>query len=160
MLRLIDRNPWSVPVGASVVTAVLVMLAHPILGVAASFTSGSLRQQVYGSLTGSSSSLLGFLIAAVTILAAFGKRPTQSAQDQRREEALARARTKLVMLLLTAAVFMLIILVAASLALAASNSPDRLYFADALIVSSAAGAVTGLLYGSIGLGLAVAERAR
>ncbi len=160
MLGIVDRNPWSLPVVVFVVGTLAARLLHPILGISASFTSGALRQQVYSSLTGTSSALLGFLIAAVTILAAFGKRPTTTQADQRREEALAVARTRLVMALLAAAFFMLVILITATIALASSNYPDRLELADAVIIGGCAAGAVGLLYGGIGLGLAVAERSR
>ena len=160
MLRWVDRHPWSVPVSIFVLATVIARFSQPLFGVTASFTCGPLRQQVYSSLTGASSALLGFLIAAVTILAAFGKRPTTTLADQHREEALALARMRLVLVLLAAAFFMLVVLVTASIALASSNYPDRLNFADATILGGVAAGVAGILYGGLGLGLAVAERAR
>lgn len=159
MLRVVDRQPWVLPVGTLVLVTAAASLA-PLLGIYASFTSGPLRQQVYTSLAGTSSALLGFLIAAVTILAAFGRRPTSTLADQQREESLARARTRLVGALLAAALCMLAVLVASTLALSASNHPGRLVFADALIIGGSSGGFFGILYGGFGLGLAVAERAR
>jgi len=159
MLNAVDRRPWIVPLVVFVLVCSFALVwsrfAPPL-----SFTSGALRQQVYSSLTGSSSSLLGFLIAAVTILAAFGKRPTAVLADQRREEALAHARTRLVVVLLTTALMMLVVLLTASTALVLSNSPDRLVLADAVILGASAGGVLGLIYSCFGLGLAVAERSR
>jgi amino acid transporter len=159
MLNAVDRRPWLVPLVIFIVACSFALVwscfKQPL-----SFTNGPLRQQVYSSLTGSSSSLLGFLLAAVTILAAFGRRSTTTLADQRREEALARARTRLVIVLLTTALLMLVLLLAASTALTLSNSSNRLVLADAVILGAAIGGVAGLVYGCLGLGLAVAERSR
>lgn len=159
MFKALDRRPWTVPAVVFVLTAAALLVLR-LFGIFVSFTSSGLRAQFYSSVTGSSSSLLGFLIAAVTILAAFGKRQTSIPQEQRREQALADARTRLVVVLLAAALSMLVTLVSASLALAGSGSPDRLLILDMLIVSGAAAGIMGITYGGIGLALAVAERAR
>lgn len=159
MLTAIDQRPWTVPVGVVAVAGIAATIWPVAFGVPISFTDGPLRQQVYSSLAGSSSSLLGFLIAAVTILAAFGKRPTSNPADQARESALAIARTKLVVVLLTAAVCMLAVLVAATLALASANFPGRLYLLDGILLAGTSAGVSGIILGGLGLGFAVAERA-
>ena len=158
MIKWLDEHPWFVPVLAAAAAGAVAILYPHLTDSSLSFTNSSVRQQVYGSLAGSSSSLLGFLLAAVTVLAAFGKRSSGTPQARIREDRLAVARTKLVVLLLVAAFFMFVVLVSASLALALSSQPGQLALLDGLIISSVAGGLVGLVFGCIALGLAVAER--
>lgn len=160
MITWLDEHPWFVPVSVFALAGAASVAYTYIADTSLSFTNSALRQQVYASLTGSSSSLLGFLIAAVTVLAAFGKRPTRTPQERVREDRLAIARTKLVILLLVAAFFMLVVLLSASLALSLSNQSGELALLDGIILSSAAAGVVGLVHGGLALGLAVAERGR
>src|SRR4051812_8305004 len=88
---------------------------RPILLSAMSPTN---RQPIYASLTGSSSSLLGFAIAAVAILSAFRPRTRKSEAAKIAERRVAAARDRLVISLLATSMFLLVLLVASSLAIA------------------------------------------
>jgi uncharacterized membrane protein YjgN (DUF898 family) len=158
MWRTIDRNLWTLPLLVFVLSGGLVVIFDWRFHLPISFTSTPLRQQFYSSLTGSSSSLLGFLIAAVTIIAAFGRRYQATASEGRREDALATARAQIIILLLIAAMLMLFVLLAATVALSMSNSPNRLYVLDGLIIASSTAALVGVVTGAVALGLAVIER--
>jgi len=114
------------------------------------------RQQVYGSLTGSSSALLGLALAAVAILAAFGPRPDPTG----REPKLAHARTLLVGSLFAASFFLLVILVDATLALAMDARSTGNIAIVTILESSILASVVGLLLGGLGLALVIKERAQ
>lgn len=160
MWRAIDRNLWCLPVILFALSISLVTILNWRFHVVASFTYSPLRQQVYSSLAGSSSSLLGFLIAAITIIAAFGRRHQTIVEEIRRERILAAARAQIVILLLVAATFILFVLLASTIALSASNAPNRLYVLDGLILSSSIAALVGIITGAAALSLAVIERGR
>jgi cytochrome b561 len=160
MWKAIDRQLWSVPVAIFGLTFAAVMALRGFSGVSFTFTNSPVRQQVYSSLAESSSALLGFLIAAVTILAAFGRKAATNPEEIRRENALAEARTRLVGLLLVVALLMLTLLITASVALSLSDRNDSLFIADTILVAGSFAGLVGLALGGIGLGLAVAERGK
>jgi hypothetical protein len=118
------------------------------------------RQQIYSSLTGSSSVVFGIAFAAVAILAAFGPRPATSGEQIRNEAALARARANLVGSLLAASCFLLVVLITATLALAVDSRPIGNSAITTLIESSIAASVLGLFISGLGLALVIAERSR
>jgi hypothetical protein len=122
---------------------------------AATPTAG--RQQVYSSLTGSSSALLGLALAAVAILAAFSPRPAvlNGAQNEVR---LARARANLVGSLLVASFFLLVVLVTATVGLAVNSKQPGNWLVITLIEAAAIASILGLLLSGIGLALVIAER--
>lgn len=162
MVRWVDRNLWSIPV----VTFILIeacmitwqgFVDEPIL--LARATPGT-RQAIYSSLTGSSSALLGFSIAAVTILAAFGQKQHSLETAQILERHLSEARNRLMGALLTASLFLLLLLVTATCALAIDSEKVGSSIINALIFGSAGASLLGLVVGGLGLALAVVERSR
>lgn len=128
----------------------------PVLLAAVPLTA---RQQVYTSLTGSSSALLGLALAAVAILAAFGPRPAPAGQS-RREAQLARARTNLIGALLAASFFLLVLLITATVALAMDARVSGNGAVTSLIESAGTASVVGLILSGLGLTLVIAERSR
>ena len=158
----IDRHLWSVPILVFLVTelALLVWSATsrgPVLLAAAPADS---RQQIYSSLTGSSSVLLGLALAAVAILTAFGPRAARAGVQARSETQLARARTTLVGSLLVASFFLLVVLITATLALAVDSKHIGNGAITTIIEGSVVASVLGLLIGGLGLALVIAERSQ
>lgn len=161
-LRWIDRNHWFVPVLFFVGSGLLLIIwcarsRGPIL---ISDLAVPVRQQMYSSLTGTSSSLLGFIMAAVAILAAFGPRSTGSPNMQESEKKFARARGRIIISLLVTGVFLLVVLVTASLALATDTRANGNSAILVILASSSIAGVLGLLLSGLGLSLAVIERSR
>jgi hypothetical protein len=162
MIRWVDRNHWSVSAFffmASVLTFTVwsMRAGKPILLAGA---TAATRQQVYSSLTGTSSSLLGFTVAAVAILAAFGPRATRTEATEQTEARFAKARSRIIVSLLITSAFLLVLLVSASLALATDSKPNGNSLINVLLLSSATGGTFGLLVSGLGLSLAVIERSR
>lgn len=117
------------------------------------------RHDLYGSLAGSSSALLGFALAAVAILAAFGPRETQSAATAAHERKMAKARLDLVKCLLSSSVTLAALLVCSTLGLAVDSRRRGIVALGDATASLATASLIGLLVGCAGLALAVAERA-
>jgi hypothetical protein len=160
--RWIDRNLWSVPVLVFLTLQLALSVwsatrRTPVLLASAPLTA---RQQVYTSLTGSSSALLGLALAAVAILAAFGPRPAHAGEQARDETRLARARIGLIGALLAASFFLLVVLITATLALAVDSKPTGNSAITTLIESAGAASVVGLIISGLGLALVIAERSR
>lgn len=160
--RWVDRNLWSVPVlvffflelALSVWSATS---RTPVLLAAAPMSA---RQQVYASLTSSSSALLGLALAAVAILAAFGPRPVHAGQQARGEARLARARAGLIGALLAASFFLLVVLITSTVALAVDAKATGNCTVTTLIESAGVASVIGLVLSGLGLALVIAERSR
>lgn len=159
--RRADRNLWSIPVLVFIILEATITVwsaisPAPVLLAAVPLTA---RQQVYTSLTGSSSALLGLALAAVAILAAFGPRPAPAGQS-RREAQLARARTNLIGALLAASFFLLVLLITATVALAMDARVSGNGAVTSLIESAGTASVVGLILSGLGLTLVIAERSR
>ncbi|MEY9871223.1 hypothetical protein ABH931_000688 [Streptacidiphilus sp. MAP12-33] len=118
------------------------------------------RQQVYSSLTGSSSGLLGFALAAVAILAVFGQRSVEGQAAKRREEDLANARMNVIGTFLSSSLMLLIVLVVSTIGIAADSKRYGNLVISNLAFCAACSAAIGLLLGGLGMGLAVLERNR
>jgi hypothetical protein len=162
VLKWLDRHLWSVPILVFLVAELALSVwsatsRSPVLLAAAHTAS---RQQIYSSLTGSSSALLGLALAAVAILAAFGPRPARAGQQTQNEAGLARARTNLVGSLLVASFFLLVILITATLALAVDSRHIGNSAVTTIIEASVVASVLGLLLSGLGLALVVAERSQ
>jgi len=160
--RWVDRNLWSVPVLVFLILELALSLwsaasRTPVLLAAVPLTA---RQQVYASLTGSSSALLGFALAAVAILAAFGPRPVHAGERAREEARLARARAGLIGSLLTASFFLLVVLIAATVALPVDTRATGNSAITAVLEGAGAASVVGLVVSGLGLALVIAERSR
>jgi|SRR3984957_15136794 len=153
----IDRNLWSVPVIVflSVWAATVLWSAassKPVLLAAAAVAS---RQAVYSSLTGSAGAFFAAALAVVAILVVFPRLSETSA-----EQALARARARVVSVLLAASGFLVTVVVVATTAMAIDAKPIGNTVITSLIEASAAASVIGLLVGGFGLALVIVERSR
>ncbi len=159
-LKWIDRNLWSIPVLAFLASELALSLwsAESRTPVLLAGASPAAREQVYASLTGSSSALLGLALAAVAILVAFGPRPVRTGEKAQAEKRLARARVTLVGPLLAAAFFLLVILTTATLALAVDSKHLGNGAITTIIEGAVVASVLGLLISGLGLALVIAER--
>jgi hypothetical protein len=172
MKDFLDRNMWVFPVSMFVVceiilTAWAVISDPPILLSAA---KPEVRQQFYSSLTGTSSSLLGFSVASVAILAALAPRKRDNdgyyqhgsprLEGQVSETDLAEARGFVAVTLLVTSFFLLLLLITASVALSLQPKHSASPWLTNLTLGSAMASLTGLIFGVLGLALAVIERAR
>lgn len=162
VLRWVDRNLWLIPLVVFLLAALglSVWSAESRTPVLLAAASRATRQQVYSSLTGSASALLGLALAAVAILVAFGPRLDRPGQATESEVRLARARTNIAGSLLTASFFLLVILVTATAALAVDAKHAGNNAVAAIIGASGIASVLGLLVGGLGLALVIVERSR
>jgi hypothetical protein len=161
-LKWLDRHLWSIPV----ITFAIVLMAFTVWAGASdrpvliSALGAMHRQQLYSSLTGTAGSLLGFSIASVTILAAFGPRATTGRADSAREERLAKARSDVMILLLVTSGFLLALLISGSLSLAMDTAQTGSQVASVSVASLSLASVTGLLVSGFAMTLVVVERSR
>ncbi len=112
------------------------------------------RGDLYSSLSSSSGALLGFTIAAVAVLVAFGG-PASRAP---REVNVDVARRKLVSVLLITAAFLGLTLVLSTIALGVDRAAAGHEWLEHLTLSAAAASAVGLAIGGLGFTLAVLER--
>lgn len=162
MIKWIDRNLWSVPVAFFILavsgfTIAQVECGHPLL---LSSAQAAARQSLYSSLAGTSSSLLGFVIAAVAVLAAFTPREVESSRGRMQEKLLAKARTQLITALLSTSFFLLMVLITSSLALVVDLHKVGNPTLTTIILGSVISSVVGLTIGGLGLALAIIEYSR
>ncbi|MGC5363058.1 hypothetical protein ACPXCE_15460 [Streptomyces sp. DT24] len=118
------------------------------------------RKDIYSSLTGSSSGLLGFALAAVAIMAAFGRRSGESQEIRERENNLADARVGISKVLLVTSILLMVLLVAATVAIGADRGKVGNFSLTSIVVSSAVSSLIGLLVSGAGLTLSLMERSR
>lgn len=161
IFRWLDRNPWLVPILVFLAAGLALGIwsadsTKPVLLATAPLAA---RQQVYTSLTGSSSALLGLALAAVAILTAFAPRQSRAGQSDASETRLAHARTNLIGSLLMASFFLLVILVTATAAIAVDAAAGNSVIMT-IIEGSGAASIVGLLMSGLGLALVIAERSR
>jgi hypothetical protein len=164
LLSWLDRHLWTVPILTFVAAEIGLSIAQAAMSGPALIaqTQPSIRQQIYSSLTGSSSSLLGFLIAAVAILAAFGPRTTSRVDrdSAHRERSLAGARSQLMSFMLTTSFFLLVVLVGSSLGLAIDARTVGNPVFCCVVLGGVLASVVGILISGFALALAVVERSR
>jgi len=158
----IDRNLWVVPTIMFLLVEVALFIwskasSKPFL---LSSLAPSLRQPVYSSLTGTASALLGFVIAAVAILAAFGPRTPKTASAQALEKQIAAARDRIVALFLVTAVFLLLVLVVATIGIATDTRKVGNPVINLFTMGGSAASLFGLLVSGATVTLAVLERSR
>lgn len=115
---------------------------------------GTARSDMYSSLSSSSGALLGFTIAAVAVLVAFGGPASPGA----REANIGGARRKLVGVLLVTATFLASTLVLSTIALGVDRAAAGHEWLQHLTLASAGASVVGLAVGGLGFTLAVLER--
>ncbi|MEU8048357.1 hypothetical protein [Micromonospora haikouensis] len=175
MKDFLDRNMWVFPVitfvASEAILIIWVLISDaPILLSAA---RPEIRQQFYSSLTGTSSSLLGFSVASVAILAAFAPRKKSDEpaggypqagyvrlEGQISEADLANARGYVAVTLLVTSFFLLLLLIIATLALSLQPKHNANAALTSLTLGTAMASLVGLVFGVLGLALAVIERAR
>jgi hypothetical protein len=112
------------------------------------------RSDLYSSLSSSSGALLGFTIAAVAVLIAFGG----PASPAPREANLDAARRKLVGVLLVTAAFLGSALALSTIALGVDRAAAGHEWLEHLTLSAAVASAIGLAIGGLGFTLAVLER--
>ncbi|HEY1211990.1 MAG TPA: hypothetical protein VGE93_00020 [Bryobacteraceae bacterium] len=159
MLKRLDKSLWLLPIGLFLLAEITLCgfyFANDSLLIAA--IGPSTRKDLYSSLTGSSAALLGFVLAAVTILASFGLRDTKSAESHRREVRMTSARTIIVKCLLATAALLMLILICATVGLAIDVKKHGNIGLTSLTASASFGSLVGILVSGGGLTLAVMER--
>jgi hypothetical protein len=159
-MKALDRHIWVVPTAVFVIVELVIVIIRlwGIADISIADHSPGVRQQVYSSLAGTSSSLLGFTIAAVAIIAAFSPRKRGLSDSNTSEKALARARDRLIIALLAASAFFLVVLLASSVGLVVDVGNVSNPVISSIIVGSGSASVVGLLIGGFGLALAIIER--
>lgn len=169
MLRLLrrtgnwlDRHLWVLPFGVFALTQFSLTALHLLDKEALLLATVDLesRKEIYSSLTGSSSGLCGFALAAVAIMAAFGRRAANTQEARQREERLANARVGISKVLLATSLFLMVILFTATIAIGIDDGKVGNFALTSVIVSSAVASILGLLLSGAGLTLSLMERSR
>ncbi len=162
VLKWLDRNLWAIPFIAFLLASpsIAIWSAGSRRPVFLAHLPAATRQQLYSSLCGTSSALLGFTVAAVAILTAFGPRTSSPANRNTLERQMTRARGYVSLVLLVTNVFLLMVLITASTALAIDTRAIGNPFVNVLLSSSAVASLVGLLVSGLGLTLVVIERGR
>ncbi|MEU9973715.1 hypothetical protein [Streptomyces sp. NPDC051014] len=159
MAAKLNRNWWVIPIitfiGAEAASVVMQTITGPRLMGA---IKPDLRKDIYSSLTGSSSGLLGFALAAVAILAAFAPKVDATGRDRRREQNLARARNDIAKCLLVTSAFLMMVLVASTVAIGADVSQKANVPISTVVVSAGFASLVGLLISGLGVTLSILER--
>ncbi|MPY61519.1 hypothetical protein [Streptomyces spongiae] len=158
----IDRHLWALPILIFLIAEVGFIVAHVLRDGAflLARVDAENRKEIYSSLTGSSSGLLGFALAAVAIMAAFGRRTASTPDEHNRENQLADARVGISKILLATSLLLMIILVTATLAIGVDDSKTGSFALTSIIMSAAISSVIGLLVSCAGLTLSLAERSQ
>lgn len=161
-VRWFDRNLWATPLTLFIAAeAILIPLQlNSEKGVLIEAISEDARGDLYSSLSGSSSGLLGFALAAVAILAVFSPRRTESRAARIREENLATARVKVIGTLLTTSLMLLAVLIASTMGIALDSGKRGNPILGNLVFCCSLSAAIGLLLGGLGMGLSVLEKNR
>jgi hypothetical protein len=162
VISWLDKHLWILPVTFFAVPEIILVIlrysSHRRVFLNA--ISAADRQNIYSSLTGSSSGLLGFALAAVAILAAFGRKATQSQADRTRENALADARLGISKVLLATSFFLMVVLICATVGMGVDNSKVGNFVLASVIFSSSLSSLIGILVSGAGLTLSLVERSR
>lgn len=157
-----DRNLWVLPILTFLLAEIALLVYHNTVGdpLLLAKIKPENRKEIYSSLTGSSSGLLGFALAAVAIMAAFGRRSVNMQEDRQRENQLADARVGISKILLATSIFLMAILVTATVAIGIDDQKSGSFVLTSIITSSVASSLIGLLVSCAGLVLSLAERSR
>jgi hypothetical protein len=158
----IGSNLWVIPVAVFVVGEVALIsvaawVENPILLAA---VKPDLRKDIYSSLTGSSSGLLGFCLAAVAILAAFAPRRDDRPAARRREREMAEARSDIAKCLLVTSLFLMLILGFSTVGIGADVKEHGNVVIAGTVMSSALAGVSGILISGLGVTLSILERSQ
>jgi hypothetical protein len=164
LFKWFDRNFWALPAAAFVFSEAALIVwelldRNPIL---LSSAKPEVRQQVYSSLSSTSSSLLGFSIASVAILTAFSPRQSARSSDgtEPTEAQVSEARGRVSVALLSASVFLLLLLVVTSYALSQDAEDNGSRLITFTVMGASLASLVGLVAGGFGLYFAVLERTR
>jgi hypothetical protein len=162
MAKWLDRHLWILPfvIFAAVEAAMIAVRYWKSKEFFLAAVDADSRKEIYSSLTGSSSGLLGFALAAVAIMVAFGRRAAGTPEVRARENRLAEARVGISKVLLVTSVFLMIILVTATVAIGVDDGKTGSFPLTSIIVASAVSSLTGLLVSGAGLTLSLMERSR
>ncbi len=154
--RRLDRHWWvlivAMFVGSEIGLTVWAQLSDGPTLLARADKAG--RSDVYSSLSSSSGALLGFTIAAVAVLTAFGG----PASPGPREANIIAARRKLSGILLVTAAFLGATLALSTIALGVDRDTAGHEWLEHLTVTTAGASAVGLAIGGLGFALAVLER--
>lgn len=160
--RWIDRHLWVLPLGIFLLTELGLITAYCIQGDAPLLARVGTdnRKDIYSSLTGTSSGLLGFTLAAVAIMAAFGKRVANTPDEQTRENNLAGARVGISKIMLSTSILLMIILVAATLAIGIDGGKTGSFTLTSVITAAGVSSVVGIIVSCAGLTLSLVDRSQ
>jgi hypothetical protein len=158
----LDKHLWTLPFLAFLLSDATLIAIHYFYSTKffLAAVEAENRKEIYSSLTGSSSGLLGFALAAVAIMAAFGRRPTASQENRNRENQLANARVGISKVLLSTSVFLMTILVTATVGIGIDDDKVGSFPITTIITASSASSLIGLLVSGAGLTLSLMERSR
>ncbi|WP_406453650.1 hypothetical protein OG782_22385 [Streptomyces sp. NBC_00876] len=117
-----------------------------------------LRKDIYSSLTGSSSGLLGFALAAVAILSAFAPKVDAQGTNRRKEREMAEARSDIAKCLLVTSLFLMVLLVVSTIGIGVDAEKGGNRLISSLILSAAFSSLVGLLISGLGVTLSILER--
>jgi cytochrome bd-type quinol oxidase subunit 2 len=159
LVEKINRNWWIFPILAFIGAATCLSLASAFGGTyLLAAVKPDLRKDIYSSLTGSSSGLLGFALAAVAILAAFAPKIDAQGRNRRKEEELAEARSDIAKCLLVTSAFLMVILVASTIGIGADAGREGNPVLSVLVVAAGFASLIGLLISGLGVTLSILER--
>ncbi|MFD8332036.1 hypothetical protein ACFV42_05140 [Streptomyces solisilvae] len=155
----VNRNWWIFPIVAFIGAATCLSLVSVFGGTyLLAAVKPDLRKDIYSSLTGSSSGLLGFALAAVAILAAFAPKIDAQGRNRRKEEELAEARSDIAKCLLVTSAFLMVILVASTIGIGADAGREGNSVLSVLVVAAGFASLIGLLISGLGVTLSILER--
>lgn len=162
MATWLDQHLWILPFLVFLVGEAILIILHFSKSNAFFLAAADAdrRKDIYSSLTGSSSGLLGFALAAIAIMAAFGRRAAATQESRDRENSLAHARVGISKILLATSIFLMIILITSTVAIGVDDGKIGSFVLTSTITSAAVASLTGLLVSGVGLTLSLMERSR
>jgi hypothetical protein len=113
---------------------------------------------LYSLLAGAAAGLLGFLIAAITILSSFPRRSNLTGAEWEKERELRDARADTAKLLATTCALLLVALVSSGLLVMVEAASRLAIPAQAILLASCVGSTLGLAIGLLLITAAVIER--
>ncbi|MEU2495473.1 hypothetical protein [Streptomyces sp. NPDC007883] len=158
VLKWVNRNWWVTPIVAFISAQMALALTSFLTGPALlAAVKPDLRKDIYSSLTGSSSGLLGFTLAAVAILAAFAPK-TDPGTSKRREREMADARNDIAKCLFVTALFLAIILTVSTIGIGMDTKSNGNPALTSPVVAASFASLIGLLISGLGVTLSILER--
>ncbi|MDN3294361.1 hypothetical protein QWM81_09920 [Streptomyces ficellus] len=158
ILKKMNQNWWIFPLLVFVVVeSILVAISFVVGPILLAMVEPGLRKDIYSSLTGSSSGLLGFSLAAVAILAAFSPR-VGAGVNRTREQSMAEARGDIAKCLLATSFLLMIVLVVSTIGIGIDTKGEGNLPIVSLVVAAAFASIIGLLISGLGVTLSILER--